>query len=312
MKTPNPWQVGGILTLGVIAVSTAAPLIRLAIDAAGIDVAGHSGVGFMLAIGAMRLSLAAGVLLPQWSSIRQEPPSSPAWLYSIGAGLCLALHFATWITSLAYTSIAASTTLVTTNPIWVALLSGLWLGEKPTLRIAVGMGITVLGSMVITWGSDQATAIAPQPLLGNGLALVGSFMASLYFLLGRQAQRQGLSVSHYITIAYSTAAIALLPLPGLLGAGYGGYPLAVYGYIFLMAIVSQLIGHTSLNWSLRWLSPTIVALVVLFEPIGSSLLGWWLLGEIPPLVVVWGGVVVLVGIAIAILGKPAVAKPGNL
>lgn len=296
MKAHQSWQVGGVLTLGVFAVSTAAPLIRLTIDAAG-----QSGLGFLLVIGAMRLSLAAVVLLPQWRSIGQDPPSVLAWGYSIGAGLCLALHFATWITSLAYTSIAASTTLVTTNPLWVALLSWWWYGEKLTPMMGLGMGITVLGSLLIAWGSDSNIAIASQPLLGNGLALMGSVLVSLYFLLGRQAQRQGLSVSHYITLAYSTAAIALLPLPGFFGASYKGYPLAVYGYIALMAILSQLIGHTSLNWSLRWLSPTLVTLVVLFEPIGSSLLGWWLLGEIPPLTVALGSFVVLGGIAIAIL-----------
>ena len=305
MKKPKSWQIASILTLGVIAVSTAAPLIRLSIQAAG-----RSGVGFMFFIGAMRLSLAALVLSPHWRVIWQNPPSGRVWLYSMGAGLCLALHFATWITSLAYTSIAASTTLVTTSPIWVALLSGLGWGEKLTLKLGVGMGITVLGSILIAWGSDHNRAIASQPLLGNGLALIGALMASLYFLLGRQAQRQGMSVGHYITVAYSTAAIALIPLTGLFGVGFGGYPLPVYGYIVLMAIFSQLIGHSSLNWSLRWISPTIVTLVVLFEPIGSSLLGWWWLGEIPTLAVALGGLVVLGGIAIAII--PTDPEPRNL
>jgi drug/metabolite transporter (DMT)-like permease len=304
MKSPKSWQITIVLTLGVVAVSTAAPLIRLSIQAAG-----RSGVGFMLFMGAMRLSLAALVLLPHWRAIWQNPPSGQVWLYSMGSGLCLALHFATWITSLAYTSIAASTTLVTTSPIWVALLSWLGWGEKLTLKLGMGMGVTVLGSILIAWGSDYNRAMA-QPLLGNSLALVGSIMASLYFLLGRQAQRQGMGVGHYITVAYSTAAIALIPLPGLFGVGYGGYPLKVYGYIALMAIFSQLIGHSSLNWSLRWISPTIVTLVVLFEPIGSSLLGWWWLGEIPTLAVTLGGLVVLGGIAIAII--PADPEPRNL
>jgi drug/metabolite transporter (DMT)-like permease len=214
----------------------------------------------------------------------------------------LALHFAAWISSLNYTSIAASTTLVTTNPIWVALLAWWIWGEKPPRQSLWGIGLALMGSMVVALAGKSGTAIASYPLLGNSLALLGAILVSLYFLLGRQAQREGLSLSHYITLAYSSAAIALLPLPWFWGTAYGGYPWAVYGYIVLMAIFAQLWGHTSLNWSLKWLSPTLVTLAILFEPVGASLLAWLILGEIPSINTIGGGILVLWGVAIAVVG----------
>lgn len=106
-------------------------------------------------------------------------------------------------------------------------------------------------------------------------------------------------ILHYIAIAYTTAAIILLPFPLLVGNGYVGYPQQVYFYGLLMAIIPQLIGHTSFNWSLRWLSPTFVTLSILFEPIGASCLGFILFTEIPSISVLVGGGILLSGVAIA-------------
>lgn len=267
------------------------------------DAAGAADPGFSLWIGAMRLSLAASILAPNWLSLRRSRPTPSAWLYGMGAGLCLAFHFAAWISSLNYTSIAASTTLVTTNPAWVALFAWWGWGEKPPRASLWGIAVALGSSSIVAFAGKETAAIAQNSLLGNGLALLGAILVSLYFLLGRQAQRQGLSLPQYITLAYSSAAIALLPLPELVGTSYGGYPPAVYGYIVLMAVFAQLWGHTSLNWSMQWLSPTLVTLAVLFEPVGASLLGWWLLGEVPRGAVILGGMGVLVGVAIAIIGS---------
>jgi len=115
--------------------------------------------------------------------------------YAGAAGLCLALHFATWITSLSFTSIAASTTLVTTNPVWVALLSWLWLKEKPNALTILGIGVAFGGGVLIALGDTGAVTAGSNPPLGNFLALVGAWMASLYFLLGREAQQRGLGMT---------------------------------------------------------------------------------------------------------------------
>lgn len=295
MKNPQPWQVTFILTIGVLAVSTAAIFIRLAITAAGVQ-----GVGFSLFLAASRLILAALILLPMWPNLKQAQVSPSAYYYATGAGVCLALHFATWITSLSFTSIAASTTLVTTNPVWVSLLSWWWFGEKLTRQTVMGIGLALIGGICIALG-DSSGGGNTNPLLGDFLALMGAFLVSLYLLLGKQAQKQGFTVGNYILIAYTIAAVMLFPFPLWLGKGYLGYPSNVYLYVFLMAVFSQLIGHTSINWSLRWISPTLVTLALLFEPIGSSFLGLLVFGEVPPFLVILGGVIVLVGVAIALV-----------
>ncbi|QKD83624.1 DMT family transporter [Thermoleptolyngbya sichuanensis A183] len=319
---PTGWLVWLILTIGILSVSTAALFIRLALQAAGAE-----GAGFSLFLAATRLLMAALILLPAWrgfpvEALRRDSaekstsnPSSTGnpgkegktvWrslLYSAGAGVFLALHFAAWITSLSYTSIAASTTLVTTNPVWVALLSWIWFKEKPSGLTSLGIAIALVGSLLIGLGSSTGSAAGSDPLLGNGLALVGSWAVSFYFLLGREAQRKGLGIGHHAALAYSVAALVLLPLPLLAGQGYMGYPPAVYGYTLLMALFPQAIGHTSLNWAVRWVSPTLVTLTILAEPVGSSILGFLVFQENPGRSVLLGAAVILLGVAIAAVGN---------
>jgi len=125
-------------------------------------------------------------------------------------------------------------------------------------------------------------------------------MASLYLLLGKSAQNQGLTTQSYIAIAYTTAAIILLPLPLFWGENYFNHPPIIYLYSLLMAIFPQLIGHTSFNWAMRYLSPTLVSLVILLEPIGSTILALFFLREVPPNLVILGGLIVLLGVALSI------------
>ncbi|WP_013324690.1 DMT family transporter [Gloeothece verrucosa] len=291
-------KVGMILALGVLAISTAAIFIRLCFEIAGVQ-----GVGFSLFLAASRLIIAATILLPRWPNLKYTQENRSATYYACGAGCCLALHFATWITSLSFTSIATSTTLVTTTPVWISLLSWWWFGEKLTKPMIRGITIALVGGILITLGDGSIGGENNNPLLGDFLALIGAWMASLYLLLGREAQRFGFSVGNYILIAYSSAALLLLPFPLLMGTSYLGYPKEVYLYVLLMAIFSQLIGHTTLNWAVRSISPTLVALAILFEPVGSSVFGWIIFGELPPQLVILGGVVVLIGVAIAIIAK---------
>lgn len=294
---PAPWKVALILTIGIAAVSTAALLIRLAFQSSS-----QQGVGFSLVLAATRMTLASLLWLPAWSQFKSTSFSRRAIAYSIAAGIFLALHFATWITSLSYTSIAASTALVTTNSVWVALLSWLWFREKPSRLTVVGIGIALAGSLLISLEGLGSHPVGHQPWIGNGLAIVGSWAVSLYFLLGREAQRRGLSISSHVVLTYTTAALVLLPLPPLWGVGYLGYDASVYLWIFLMALFPQAIGHTSLNWAVRWVSPTLVTLTILAEPIGSSILGYLVFRENPGALVMSGAGVILTGVAIAAVG----------
>ena len=295
-QQPTRWQTALILTVGILAVSTAAVLVRLATREANL-----STVGFSLVLAASRLIIASLVLLPNWQTIRRSNLSFSALRYSGLAGVALAAHFATWITSLSYTSIAASTTIVTTTPIWVALLSWLWFGEKPNRVMGLGILVALIGGVTIGW--ETGDSAGANPLLGNGVALIGAWTASLYLLLGREAQRRNLSVGSYSTIAYSVAAVVLLPLPLIAGTAYTGYSSLTYGLMVLMAIVPQLIGHTSLNWAVRWVSPTLITLLNLFEPVASSGLALVMFGEVPGMQVLIGAIILLIGVGVAIAAK---------
>ena len=304
LDQPLKWQVGLILVVGVFAVSTAAIFIRLTMDAAGV-----SGVGFSLFVSASRLAIASLLLLPAWRNLQPSQLSPGALRYAIAAGICLAVHFGTLITSLSFTSIAVSTTLVTTNPVWVALFSWLWFKEKPTKLTILGIGVAFMGGVLIASGDVGVVSAASNPLVGNVLALAGAWMASLYFLLGREAQQRGLGIGSYVVVAYSIGALVLLPLPLIFGTSYSGYPVAVYLYILLMAVASQVVGHTTLNWAVRWISPTLVTLAILFEPVSSSFLGYLIFNEVPGLLVLVGAVVLLGGVAIAVFGAREKSTP---
>ncbi|MGL5079859.1 MAG: DMT family transporter [Microcoleaceae cyanobacterium] len=298
----SAWQVSLVIVIGVVAISTGAVLVRLATNAAEVK-----SIGFSLVIAASRLTIAALLLSPTWLKQDWQLLQPQPLFYAGSAGICLAIHFATWITSLSYTSIVASTTLVTTSPIWVTLLSYFWLKEPLSKLTGFGILIAFLGGIGIGFGGIETHENYNNSLFGNGLALVGAWAVSFYLILGREAQRQGLKISSYIVIAYTVAALFLLPLPFLFETQYTGYPQSVYVYLVLMAILPQLIGHTSFNWAITHVSPNLVTLAILFEPVGSSILGFFLFKEVPSLTVLIGGMVILIGVGFAVLGSQSKA-----
>lgn len=297
VNRPPLWKIAAILALGTLAVSTSAVIIRIALDASGTQ-----GLGFSLVLAASRLTVASFMLIPAWRSFRETAPPRRAIALSVAAGVFLAVHFAAWISSLSYTSIAASTSLVTTNPIWIALMSWFWFKEKPSPSTLIGIGLAIAGSLMITIADAGSGGTGLNPPLGNALALIGSLTVSIHFLLGREAQRAGLSVTNHIVVTYAVAALCLLPLPFAFGEHYWGYPPVVYLCIALMAIFPQLIGHTSFNWAVRWISPTLVALTILAEPVGAGVLAFLIFQENPGRVVIAGALVILTGVAIAATG----------
>ena len=289
---PQPWQITGILAVGILAISTSAMFVRLAVETTQ-----DNSIAFSLVIAASRLSIAAMLLSPGWKTFQALQIRS-IW-FSVAAGLLLAIHFAAWISSLAYTSITASTTLVTTNPIWVALGSWIWFKEPLSRKTALGVAIALAGGILI--GSTGQSEIASNPLLGNGLALVGAWAMSLYLLVSRESQRAGLSTANHILIAYSIAAVVLLPIPLLVGGSYMGYSAVTYLWLCLMALIPQLIGHTSFNWAVKHISPTLVALAILMEPIGASILGYLIFHELPSSQTLVGAIILLFGVAVSMV-----------
>ncbi len=276
------------LLIGVLAASTASPIIRLA----------QAGEVNSLAIAAWRLTLASLILAPVTLTTRREELRSLRrrdWLLMVGSGVMLAVHFATWISSLAYTSVAASVVLVSTSPLFVGLGSFLVLRERLTRSLVIGLGIATIGSIIIgldDWG------LGTHRLTGDLLALAGAISVAVYFLIGRRL-RARLSLLAYVFPVYSTAAVTLMLVAALAGVRLGGYPTLQWLWLLLLALGPQITGHSSLNWALRHLPATYVTLAVLGEPIGSSVLAWIILGEVPGLVTVLGGALVLAGIAIA-------------
>ena len=283
--SPSALQIAVVLGAAVLAISLAAIFTRLAEAPGGV-------------IALWRMAFATALVAPTGiRSLRRQPPTRSAWLAALAAGALLAVHFATWLTSLQYTTVAASVTFVTTAPIWVALLAWFFAGVRPTRGVAAGLLLAVAGGVMIGFGDLQGGS---APLLGDALALIGAITVAGYLLLGRRAQRAGLSISGYVAIAYATAAVVLLPLPWLLGAPYLAWPPATWLWIVAMAAVPQLIGHTGLNWANRHLDPTVVATVTLLEPIGAGLLAWLLFTEIPGTLTLYGAPVLLIGVGLVV------------
>jgi drug/metabolite transporter (DMT)-like permease len=294
MTKPARSQILLAIVIGIIGVSLAAIWVRLAVE----TVLPDNKVGFSLFLAASRMILAAIILLPTWKNLKLDRIKANANYYAIAAGLCLAIHFATWITSLAYTSIAASTVLVTTNPLWVGLFSWWWYREKLGLQSVIGIAIALCGGVIIAIADSSNGGSYSNQILGDLLALIGAVMSSLYIIFGSQAQHRGLNTGNYIAIAYSTAALSLFPLPFLFKVSYFGYKGEIYLYICLMAVMSQVIGHSSLNWSVRWISPTVISLSLLLEPMVASLAGALIFKEVPSINVLLGGLIILGGIAV--------------
>jgi len=274
-----------VLPLGLAAMSFASIFIRFC-DAPP------------LVIAAYRLTLATLILLllalPK--TLRESHRlTRKEILPSAGAGFFLCFHFAFWITSLQYTTVASSVIFVTTNPIFVAIASAFILREKVSPFLFFSILLAVIGGILIAWGDMEK---GKDPLYGDFLSLLGAVMATGYLLVGRRV-RQKVSLTTYITLVYGVAAFFLILLAILNGDGLFGHPPKDYLLFLLLAVGPQLIGHSSLNWALKFFSATLVAVFILGEPIGASLLAYFILGETPGAGLLGGGAMVLLGIYLA-------------
>jgi drug/metabolite transporter (DMT)-like permease len=295
------------LSVAILAVSTSALFIRFA------QVQAPS-----LAIAAWRLTLASCVLVPlalrrNRAEIRRLGRATIGLLILSGIFLCF--HFASWITSLEYTSVTSSVVLVTTNPLWVALLSPLVLRERLSKMVWMGLLLALVGGTVVA-GSDVCqigasgivcqnlqSMAGEQGMWGNFLALVGAWCAAGYILIGRRV-RPHLSLLSYTAIVYGVAAVGLIGLAGLNHTQLFGFEPVTFLWFALLALIPQLIGHSTYNWALKYLSATTVSVVTLGEPIGSSLLAFLFLKEPPTGLEIVGGGVILLGIYLSTIARP--------
>lgn len=279
------------LAVGIAAISTGAIFARAA-DAPS------------LVIAAYRVGLATLILAPfaAWKCPGEIAGLSRAdWKSVLGAGFFLAVHFATWIASLDYTSVASSVILVETIPLWVGVLTPFVTGERPGKATLAGIGLSFAGGILIGAG-DFATG--GRALLGDLLALAGGFSGALYIMLGRNV-RPRLSLLAYITTCYGTAGALLWTLVIASGTPFTGFSAPTWWAFLGMAVVPQILGHSSYNWALRWFSSTTVAVCLLGEPIGSTILAWIFFGETLTPWKAAGGALILAGIVLAARSEKA-------
>jgi drug/metabolite transporter (DMT)-like permease len=279
---------------GVVAVSFSAIFIRLA----------HAPAMAM----AFWRNLIATALIAPVAFVRHGPEfrrlSRREVVVAAASGVLLAAHFATWIPSLQYTTVAASTVLVTAAPVFVAIGST-WLGEPVTRGAAVGIAIAMAGTLVVSGGD---IGISGRAVFGDVLALLGAVFAAGYFLIGRNL-RQRLSLLVYVTIVYATCTIVLAVVMVAGGTAFWGYPAATWGLFVLMALLPQILGHTVFNYLLRDLDPTAITVGIMGEPVGASLLALAIFGEVPSWWTAVGGALVLAGIYVAVTAQREVPVP---
>lgn len=277
-----------------------------------------------LAVAAWRLLIAAAVLgviaavaprqrlAPLDSARGGSIPHHDNWIF-IAAGFALAVHFSSWIWSLDYTSVAVSTLLVATSPIWTVIYDSAMHKRHVSLVAWLAFLVGALGLFVVVRQAHHDTVAPPIPgheLLGDGLAIVGAIAIGAYFILVREV-REDYGTRAIVTRTYSWAALVLLI--GSVAAHQLPPPLSdgkAWGGIIAMALISQLLGHTAMNASLRWFSPSAVAMTTLLEPIVAAVLALFIFGETVTPLAIGGGVLVLLAIG-AFLREEASTSHGS-
>ena len=273
-----------LLPIGMIAISTASIFIKLC-DAP------------VLTIATYRMILASLVLTPfacykkPWRGWQRKEIK---WF--LLSGLFLSLHFAFWIASLKYTSVASSVFLVTTHPIFVGIGGWLFLKERIGTNLAAGIALSFFGCGLVSSGD---VSLSRGALIGDGFALLGAIAASGYLLVGKKL-RKDQDLFSYIFPVYSTAGVILILFALILQKPFFGYSSSTYFYLLLLALIPQLIGHTTFNWALKYLPASMVAITILGEPIGSTILAYLILKEGLTIWKVLGGTLILSGILIGL------------
>lgn len=279
------------LFVAVLAMSWAGPLVRFTGAPA-------------LAVSAWRLAFSVGIIAvvlavrggASWRLGRRDR------LLAVLAGVLLAAHFWSWIASIDMTTVASSVVLVSTQPVFVAIFSTVFLAERPTRTQVAGILVAVLGAAVIGWGDFGS---GRRALLGDALAVAGAVFASGYYVIGRRL-RQSLDLWSYIAVVYGiAAALLMLALLGHPAAAVFGYGRGDWLVFVLLAIGPMMLGHTGVNYALRYIPAYIANLVLLGEPLGAALIAYAVpaIGEVPSGQTIVGGCMILVGIGAGILSR---------
>lgn len=288
----NRPPAGWILAASLLGISFAGPLVRLS-EADPLAIAAWR-LGFSLVIIAAALLWSGEWRDWQKLSLRDA-------VFAAAAGISLAFHFWAWNASIHLTTIAASVTLVSLQPAFIVGISAVFLRESPTRTQLAGIAIAIAGAIVIAapaWGESGAT-FRSGALLGNLLAVSAAVTAAIYYSIGRHL-RHSYGIWSYVGLAYTACAVTLVALALITGAPLAPQPARELAIFAGLAIGPMLLGHTGMNWALKYLPAYVVNLVVLGEPVGATILGAVIPGiaQIPSSTTLFGGGIILAGVIV--------------
>lgn len=226
------------------------------------------------------------------------------WLFSIIAGVFLAFHFILWFESLHYTSIASSTVLVTLQPLFAIGGTYFFFKEPIVFKTIISGLIAIAGSVLISWGDFKVGGLA---FYGDMLALIACALVTGYMLFGQDVRKR-VSLTTYTIIVYSTSTFTLFFYVLFKGGSFGPYPTMDWIWFILLAIVPNLLGHNLFNWAIKWVSANVISIAILFEPVGASILAYFIFNEYLVATQVFGGIIVIVGITLFVIDESKIKK----
>lgn len=282
------------IAIGVISIALSAILVKLSTAEAGI-------------IAFYRMFFSILIMSPIFFiKYRKEvlQLTKKDWLLSVVAGLFLALHFVFWFESLNYTSVASSTVLVTLQPIFAFAGTYFFYKERLSFKTIASAIIAIIGSIIISFGDFKISGMA---LYGDVLALIACVFVTAYLLFGQDVRKR-ISLITYTFIVYSVSTISLFIYVLVKGASFGPYSQADWLWFILLAIIPNLLGHTLFNWALKWVSTNVISIAVLFEPVGASILAYYVFSERVTSMQVLGGLIIIIGLLVFVLDEKKILK----
>lgn len=286
-------KVIGTLTVGLIALGFAPILVRLGSDTPPI------------ALAMLRTIFATLLLAPVWLrrkpeiSTEDKPLSDRSTVYlRVLAGLALGLHFIFWISSLYFTSVASGTVLVTIHPVMLILIERIFQKRSFPGTVWAGVIMAFIGSAALGYFDHSIEQNQPNPLLGNSMAFLAAAFFVVYFLIGQKV-RQQVSWIGYVFPVYAAAALTCVVVNFTYGDGVEGIPYSGLLFGFLLAFGPQILGHGSMNYAVKFVSPTVLASTILSEPVFASIVAYFLFTEQPPTPSLVAMLLIIVGVLLS-------------
>ena len=301
----TPTRAYIVVVIAVVATSSAAILIRLALD---------ENMPPLL-IACARLLIATVALTPialRRYRARILALTNDQMKLIVLSGVCLAVHFTAWVTSLQYTTVLVSVVIVSTGPIWVAILEVIFLHIRLSRLVVLGLLVALAGGVVIgvPLNAAQGGEDLHATITGALFSLVGALTVSVYMLIGRKL-RTTLPVIPYVWLVYGVASVGALIVIGITSTPATGFRAQGYIVLLAMGLAPQLLGHSSLNYLLEYFPAAMVSMFSQLEPIGSAILAVILFSELPPGKQIAGSVVIIIGVILASRGEFRVSDIGD-